>query len=59
MNAQALIDTGGALVASGKGLLAMDRSSPICNKRFARLRIPQTEEARRVYRELIVQAHEN
>ncbi|HUD83975.1 MAG TPA: class I fructose-bisphosphate aldolase [Candidatus Saccharimonadales bacterium] len=29
-------------------------SYPTCNKRFARLRIPQTEEARRAYRELIV-----
>ena len=59
MNAQALIGTGRALVASDKGLLSMNRSSPICNKQFARLRISQTEEARLVYRELIVQTHEN
>ena len=32
----------------------MDESNPTCNKRFARLGIPQTEEARRAYRELIV-----
>src|ERR1700684_1932927 len=32
----------------------MDESNPTCNKRFARLKIPQTEEARRAYRELIV-----
>ena len=37
-----------------KGLLAMDESNPTCNKRFAGLGIPQTEEARRAYRELIV-----
>ena len=43
-----------ALVAGDKGLLAMDESNPTCNKRFARLGIPQTEEARRAYRELIV-----
>ncbi len=50
----ALIDTARTLVASGKGLLAMDESNPTCNKRFAAAGIPQTEEARRAYRELIV-----
>jgi fructose-bisphosphate aldolase, class I len=54
MNEQELIDTAKALVAGDKGLLAMDESNPICNKRFAGLGIPQTEEARRAYRELIV-----
>jgi fructose-bisphosphate aldolase, class I len=54
MNTQVLIDTARALVAGDEGLLAMDESNPTCNKRFARLDIPQTEEARRAYRELIV-----
>jgi len=54
MNAQKLIDTARTLVAGGKGLLAMDESNPTCNKRFAKLGIPQTVEARRAYRELIV-----
>ena len=54
MNGQALIDTAKALVVDDKGLLAMDESSPTCNQRFAKLGIPQTEEARRAYRELIV-----
>ena len=54
LNAQELIDTARTLVANDKGLLAMDESNPTCNKRFARLGIPQTEEARRAYRELIV-----
>jgi fructose-bisphosphate aldolase class I len=54
MNAQKLIDTARMLVAGDKGLLAMDESNPTCNKRFARLGIPQTVEARRAYRELIV-----
>jgi fructose-bisphosphate aldolase class I len=49
-----LIETAKALVADDKGLLAMDESNPTCNKRFAALGIPQTEEARRAYRELIV-----
>jgi len=54
MNAQKLIDTARMLVADYKGLLAMDESNPTCNKRFAKLGIPQTVEARRAYRELIV-----
>jgi fructose-bisphosphate aldolase class I len=54
MNAQDLINTAQALVAGDKGLLAMDESNPTCDKRFARLGIPQTVEARRAYRELIV-----
>ena len=48
------MDTAKALVADDKGLLAMDESNPTCNKRFAKLGIPQTVEARRDYRELIV-----
>jgi fructose-bisphosphate aldolase class I len=54
MNTQELVETARALVAGDKGLLAMDESNPTCNKRFANLGIPQTEEARRAYRELIV-----
>lgn len=54
MNTQALMDTAKALVAADKGLLAMDESNPTCNKRFASLGIPQTADARRAYRELIV-----
>ncbi|MGO9538578.1 MAG: class I fructose-bisphosphate aldolase [Limisphaerales bacterium] len=54
MITQTLIDNVRALVADDKGLLAMDESNPTCNKRFAKLDIPQTVEARRAYRELIV-----
>ena len=54
MNTQELSDTARALIAGDKGLLAMDESNPTCNKRFAKLGIPQTVEARRAYRELIV-----
>ena len=53
-NAPELVDTARALLADDKGLLAMDESTPTCNKRFAALGIPQTEESRRAYRELIV-----
>jgi len=41
-------------VAGHKGLLAMDESLGTCNKRFAALGIPQTIEARRAYREMIL-----
>jgi fructose-bisphosphate aldolase class I len=54
MNPQELIGTARMLVAGDKGLLAMDESIPTCDKRFAKLGIPQTEKARRAYRELIV-----
>jgi fructose-bisphosphate aldolase class I len=54
MGLQEIIATAKVLVANDKGLLAMDESNPTCNKRFAKLGIPQTEEARRAYRELIV-----
>jgi len=54
VNAEQLVATARALVADDKGLLAMDESNPTCNQRFAKLGIPQTEEARRAYRELIV-----
>lgn len=49
-----IISTARTLVAGDKGLLAMDESHPTCNKRFAKLGIPQTEDARRAYREMIV-----
>jgi len=54
MNAPELIDTARKLVGGDKGLLAMDESNSTCNKRFAKLEIPQTEETRRAYRELLV-----
>ncbi len=54
MNTQPLRDTARAMVAANQGLLAMDESNPTCHKRFAKLGIPQTVEARRAYRELIV-----
>ena len=56
MTAQNLIDTAQALVANDKGLLAMDESTSTCNKRFAAMGIPQTEEMRRAFRDLIVTA---
>jgi fructose-bisphosphate aldolase class I len=54
VTANDLVGTANALVADDKGLLAMDESTPTCNSRFAPLGIPQTEAARRAYREMIV-----
>jgi fructose-bisphosphate aldolase class I len=49
-----LIETARLLVACGKGLLAMDESNGTCNRRFAEVGIPQTEDARRRYRTLLI-----
>jgi len=54
MNTSVLIETAQAMVALGKGLLAMDESVGTCNKRFASAGIPQTMEMRRAYRELLL-----
>ncbi len=51
---ETLVNTARALLATSKGLLAMDESMSTCNKRFVKYGIPETEEARRAYRELIV-----
>lgn len=54
MNPNILIHTIKALLAEDKGLLAMDESNGTCNKRLGHLGIPQTEESRRTWRELIL-----
>jgi fructose-bisphosphate aldolase class I len=54
MSEHDLRTTAQALVSGDKGLLAMDESTPTCNKRFAAAGIPQNEETRRAYREMIV-----
>jgi fructose-bisphosphate aldolase class I len=56
MNREELAATAKAMVAPGKGLLAMDESNRTCNKRFEDVGIAPTEENRRAYRELIVTA---
>jgi len=54
MNIDTLQATARAMVAPGKGILAMDESSPTCNKRFEALGIPTTIEMRREYRTMLV-----
>ncbi len=54
MSVEELIQTAKAMVAPGKGILAMDESHPTCGKRFKKLGIPQTEESRQAYRDMLV-----
>ena len=54
MTIQTLVAIARVMVGGDKGLLAMDESIATCNKRFAALGIPQTGDARRAWRELIV-----
>ena len=54
MVSQGLAATIQGMLADGKGLLAMDESTTTCNQRFEKAGIPQTEDARRAYRELIL-----
>ncbi len=56
MDIEKLAATAHALFANDKGLLAMDESTGTANKRFAEAGIPQTVEARRAYRDMIVTA---
>lgn len=54
MKIQILIKTIEELFANGKGILAMDESTPTCNNRFKAAGIPETIEMRRKYRQLII-----
>ena len=54
MDTQKLSATAQLMVAKGKGILAADESNGTCNKRFAPLGIPETEEMRRTWRELLL-----
>jgi fructose-bisphosphate aldolase, class I len=53
MNTDALISTARALVAPGKGILAADESHPTIAKRFAKIGVENTEENRRIYRDML------
>ena len=53
-SAQELTSTVQAMMADGKGILAMDESKGTCDRRFEKLGIPTTAERRRTYRELIL-----
>lgn len=53
MSADELRAIARAMVADGKGILAADESFGTANKRFQKLGIPQIEEMRRAYREML------
>ena len=54
MSTQELETTARAMVAEGKGILAIDESSPTIKKRFDGINIESTEENRRTYRDLLI-----
>ncbi|MFA5854776.1 MAG: class I fructose-bisphosphate aldolase [Candidatus Gracilibacteria bacterium] len=58
MDLQILSTTAKAMVAPGKGILAIDESHATCKKRFDALGVECTEDTRREYRELLVTAPE-
>lgn len=53
MNSQEMESTARALVAPGKGILAADESLGTIEKRFKAINLPNTEENRRAYREML------
>ena len=51
-----LAATASALVTNGKGILAIDETSPTCTKRFTEFGIESTADSRRSYRETLITA---
>ncbi|MBI4994904.1 fructose-bisphosphate aldolase class I [Candidatus Peregrinibacteria bacterium] len=58
MDKNILAKTAKAMVAPGKGILAIDESHSTCRKRFDAYKIECTEDNRRAYRELLIAAPE-
>jgi fructose-bisphosphate aldolase class I len=54
MSSQSIETIANAMVADGKGILAIDESSPTIKKRFDSIGAECTEENRRAYRELLI-----
>ncbi|MCZ6803026.1 MAG: fructose-bisphosphate aldolase class I [Proteobacteria bacterium] len=54
MSAAELETTAMAMVAKGKGILAIDESAPTIKKRFDTINLESTEENRRTYRDLLI-----
>lgn len=54
MSIEQLAETARAMVAPGKGIIAIDESAGTCKKRFDGVGIECTEENRRAYRELLL-----
>src|SRR5882672_3755902 len=56
MNAEVLKKTAQQMVGLGKGLIAADESAGTCKKRFDSVSLECTEQTRRQYRQLIIEA---
>ena len=54
MSIEQLADTARAMVAPGKGIIAIDESTATIAKRFAGVNVENTEENRRAYREMLL-----
>ncbi|KPN21135.1 fructose-bisphosphate aldolase [Xanthomonas sp. Mitacek01] len=54
MSIEQLAETAQAMVAKGKGIIAIDESTATIGKRFEQVGIPNNEENRRAYRELLL-----
>ena len=54
MSIEQLAETAQAMVAAGKGIIAIDESNNTIAKRFDGVGIPNSEENRRAYRELLL-----
>jgi len=54
MNEMNLVSVAEAMVAEGKGILAIDESTGTCKKRFDSVGVECTEESRRAYREMLL-----
>ena len=54
MSAAELEATAKAMVAKGKGILAIDESTPTITKRFDTINLESTEDNRRTYRDLLI-----
>ena len=54
---QELETTAKMMVAEGKGILAIDESTPTIKKRFDTINVESTEENRRAYRDLLITNH--
>lgn len=53
---QQLAQTARAMVARGKGILAIDESSPTIKKRFDSINVESTVDSRRTYRDMLITA---
>src|SRR5689334_23625424 len=54
MSIEQLAETAQAMVAPGKGIIAIDESNNTIAKRFDAVKVPNSEENRRAYREMLL-----